>query len=69
MILGYGRSLYHLIFDNSPSEELRRAIYQIDMDFDYVEQGYGDWSVIQQDYEQLIATSYDYQQWTDGKIQ
>ncbi|GBE91758.1 hypothetical protein NCWK1_1485 [Nostoc cycadae WK-1] len=39
------------------------------MDFDYVEQGYGDWSVIQQDYEQLIATSYDYQQWTDGKIQ
>ncbi|BBD61193.1 hypothetical protein NIES2109_40200 [Nostoc sp. HK-01] len=63
------RSLYHLVFDHSCGDELRRVIYQIDMDLDYVEQGYADWSVIQQDYEQLIATSYDYQQWTDGKIQ
>ncbi|AFY43573.1 hypothetical protein [Nostoc sp. PCC 7107] len=63
------RSLYHLVLDNSCFEELRRAIYQIDMDLDYVEQGYADWSVIQEDYEQLIATSCDYQQWTNGKIQ
>jgi len=63
------RSLYHLVLDNSPSDELRGAIYQIDLDLDYVEQGYGDWSVIQQDYEELLATSCDYQQWINYKIQ
>lgn len=63
------RSLYHLILDNSPLEELRGAIYQIDLDLDYVEQGYGDWSVIQQDYEELLATSRDYQQWIDFQSQ
>ncbi|OCQ97141.1 hypothetical protein BCD64_16300 [Nostoc sp. MBR 210] len=59
------RSLYHFILDYSVSDQLRGAIYQIDMDLDYVEQGYGDWSVIQQDYEELLATSCDYQQWLD----
>ncbi|AUT00296.1 hypothetical protein CLI64_07810 [Nostoc sp. CENA543] len=58
------RSLYHLIFDSdSISDELRTAIYQLDIDLDYVEQGYGDWSVIEQDYEKLLTTSLDYQQW------
>ncbi|MBD2498677.1 hypothetical protein [Nostoc sp. FACHB-280] len=59
------RSLYQLIVDNSSCDKLRGAIYQIDLDLDYVEQGYGDWSLIQQDYKELFAISYDYQQWID----
>jgi hypothetical protein len=37
-------------------------MYQIDCDLDYVEQGYGDWSIIQRDYDDLLATASDYKQ-------
>lgn len=64
------RGLYQLIYDSdSISEELKGAIYQIDIDIDYVEQGYGDWSVIQQDYEELLVTGRDYQQFIDSRFQ
>jgi hypothetical protein len=48
------RSLYHLVLDNSPSDELRGVIYQIDLDLDY---------------EKLLATSRDYQQWIEFQSQ
>lgn len=60
------RKLYCLICDyDNLSDDIQGGIYQIDCDLDYVEQGYGDWSVIQQDYEEFLTAGRDYKQWID----
>ena len=55
--------LYSLItgYDCLP-DDIRGSMYQIDCDLDYVEQGYGDWSIIERDYDELLATANDYKQ-------
>jgi hypothetical protein len=55
--------LYSLVtgYDCLP-DDIRGNIYQIDNDLDYVEQGYGDWSIIERDYDKLLATANDYKQ-------
>jgi hypothetical protein len=50
-----------LDYDRLPND-IRGIIYQMDCDLDYVEQGYGDWSIIQQDYNELLAAGSDYKQ-------
>ena len=37
----------------------------MDIDLDYVEEGYGNWSIIQQDYQELLAAGNRYKQWID----
>ncbi len=55
--------LYCLICDyENLCDDLRGGIYQIYFDLDCVEQGYADWSVIQQDYEELLTAGRDYKQ-------
>lgn len=55
--------LYSLItgYDCLP-DDIRGSMYQIDCDLDYVEQGYGDWSIIERDYDELLAIANDYKQ-------
>lgn len=55
--------LYSLItgYDCLP-DDIRSSMYQIDCDLDYVEQGYGDWSIIERDYDEILATANDYKQ-------
>ena len=58
--------LYSLIHEHiSLSDDIRGNIVQIDIDLDYVEQGYGDWSIIQQDYRELLAAGNSHKQWID----
>jgi len=45
------------------SDDLRGKIFQIYLDLDCVEQGYSDWSIIQQDYEELLAVGSSYKEW------
>ncbi|MBD2742298.1 hypothetical protein [Coleofasciculus sp. FACHB-1120] len=45
------------------SDDVRGSIFQICLDLDCVEQGYGDWSVIQQDYEELLGVGNNYKEW------
>ncbi|MBD2533458.1 hypothetical protein H6G97_29410 [Nostoc flagelliforme FACHB-838] len=60
--------LYFLINKhNELSDDLQKCIYQIYSDLDDIEQGYCDWSVIQQDYEELLCAGRDYKQWIDFK--
>lgn len=48
--------LYFLVREhNILSDDVRGNIFQIYLDLDYVEQGYDDWSIIQQDYKELLA--------------
>jgi hypothetical protein len=55
--------LYSLVVEcDCLPDDLRGSMYQIDCDLDYVEQGYGDWSIIQRDYDDLLATASDYKQ-------
>lgn len=55
--------LYFLVCDhNHLPEEVRGNISQIYYDLDCVEQGYGDWSMIQQDYDELLAAGSDFKQ-------
>lgn len=37
------------------SEDFKNLIYQIDMDLDVFEEGYGTWAVIQEDYSELLS--------------
>lgn len=56
--------LYSLVQDQENlSDAVRGNIFQIDIDLDYVEQGYGDWSIIQQDYRKLLSVGNRYKQW------
>lgn len=48
---------------NSLSDDVRGNIVRIHLDLDCVEQGYGDWSIIQQDYEELLAAGNSYKEW------
>jgi hypothetical protein len=58
--------LYSLVREHTNlSDNIRGNIFQIAIDLDYVESGYGDWSIIQQDYKELIADGNDYKQWVD----
>lgn len=58
--------LYFLVQDHDNlSEAVRGNIYQMDFDLDYVQQGYGDWSIIQQDYKELLEAGNSYEQWID----
>lgn len=55
--------LYSLVMQHDClSEDIRSNVYQIDCDLDYVEQGYGDWSIIERDYNELLATANNYKQ-------
>jgi hypothetical protein len=56
--------LYFLVREhNSLSDDVRGNIFQIYLDLDCVEQGYGDWSIIQQDYKELLAAGNSYKKW------
>lgn len=55
--------LYSFVYEHTNlSDDIRGNIVQIDIDLDYVEQGYGDWSIIQQDYKELLAAGNNYKQ-------
>lgn len=58
--------LYFLVWEHEElSDDIRGNIFQIYLDLDCVEQGYGDWSIIQQDYEDLLAAGNSYKKWID----
>lgn len=57
-------NLYRLV-DTDISDDLKAHIYEIDCDLDWLESGEGDWSVVQQDYEELLAIGNDYRSWVD----
>lgn len=60
------QKLYRFVRDYCEiSDDLRGYIFQIDCDLDCVEQGYGDWLIIQKDYEELLAVGSDYKIWVD----
>lgn len=61
------RKLYLLIrrYDDI-SKELQGYIVRINCDLDCVEQGYGDWSIIQNDYEELLLIGRDFKIWIDA---
>ncbi len=54
--------LYQLTHDEI-SDDLKSYIYLIDCDLDFVEEGYGDWSVIQADYEEFLTVGNEYREW------
>ena len=56
--------LYFLVREHDNlSDDVRGSIFQIYLDLDCVEQGYGDWSIVQQDYEELLAVGSNYKEW------
>jgi hypothetical protein len=56
--------LYHLVSpDQNLPDEIVGRVYGIDCDLDCVEQGYGDWSIMQQSYTDLLAIASDYGQY------
>lgn len=56
--------LYFLVRDvNSLPDDVWGNISQIYLDLDVVEQGYGDWSIILQDYKELLAAGDSYKEW------
>jgi hypothetical protein len=72
IVQNYSRLLSKLYFlineHNEVSDDLRECIYKIDSDLDdYGQQGCCEWSVIQQDYEELLCAGRDYKQWIDFK--
>jgi hypothetical protein len=58
------RNLYQLVY-YGVSDDLKGYVYQIFLDLDWLEREVGDWSVIQQDYEDLLAIGIDYRDWID----
>ena len=61
---GFLRNLYRLV-DTDISDDLKAHIYEIDCDLDWLESGEGDWSVVQQDYGELLVIGNDYRSWVD----
>lgn len=61
---GLLENLYRLV-DIDISDDLKTHIYEIDCDLDWLESREGDWSVVQQDYEELLAIGNDYGSWVD----
>ena len=59
------RNLYERVVDAEISEDLKGYVYQIFLDLDCLESEVGDWSMIQQDYEELLTVGIDYQDWVD----
>lgn len=57
-------NLYRLVHTKI-SDNLKARIYQLDCDLDWLEWEVGDWSVIQQDYEDLLAVGNNYRDWID----
>lgn len=47
------------------SDDLKAYIYLIDSDLDWLEYGQGNWSIIQQDYEELISVGNSYKNWVN----
>lgn len=58
------RNLYRLVHTEIP-DELKSYIYQIDCDLDWLESDVGDWSVIEQDYKDLLSTGNKYKSYID----
>jgi hypothetical protein len=56
------RNLYRLVHTEI-SAELKAYIYTIDSDLDWLEGGEGDWSVIEQDYKELVSVGDEYRNW------
>lgn len=54
-------NLYVLVqkYDDLP-EEIRSNIFQVYCTMDYVDEGYMEWSIIQQNYEQLLSAGNQY---------
>jgi len=59
-------NLYFLIQEHeSLSDEVRGSIFQVYIGLDFFEAGYGDWSIIQQDYKELLDVGSNFRQWID----
>ena len=57
-------NLYSLVLEHDElSNDIRGDIFQIYQYLDCVEQGYGNWSIIQLDYEELLAVGNSYKEW------
>ena len=55
--------MYFLAREHELSDELRGNLFQIYCDLDYVEEGYGDWSILEEDYSNLLVVGQKYQIW------
>ena len=61
---GLLENLYRLV-DIDISDNLKAHIYEIDCDLYWLKSGKSDWSVVQQDYEELLVIGNDYGSWVD----
>lgn len=55
------RNLYRLVHTEI-SDELKSYIYRIDCDLDWLESDVGNWSVIEQDYKDLLNVGNEYRE-------
>ena len=59
------RNLYNRLVDTEVSDDLKKYVYEIFLDLYWLESEVSDWSMIQQDYEDLLAIGIDYRDWID----
>jgi len=55
------------INQNDLPGDIRGEIFNAYLSFELIEQGYGDWSMANQDYEKLLALGSEYKRFVDSQ--